>query len=51
MLDHLGDLYRAKGNADEAVRFWRRALEHDGEDELEREAVSRKIEEAADERR
>lgn len=51
VLDHLGDLYRAKGNADEAVRFWRRALEHDGEAELERDAVARKIEEAADERR
>ena len=25
ILDHLGDLYRAKGDAEEAVRFWRLA--------------------------
>lgn len=49
VLDHLGDLYRAKGDAEAAVRFWRRALEHDGEEELERDAVSRKIEEVGDE--
>ena len=47
VLDHLGDLYRAKGNAEEAVRFWRKALQHDGDEELEREAIARKIEEAA----
>lgn len=49
VLDHLGDLYRAKGNPEAAVRFWRQALEHDGEEELERDAVTRKIEEAGDE--
>ena len=47
ILDHLGDLYRAKGDAEEAVRFWRLALRHDGDAELEREAITRKIEEAA----
>ena len=46
VLDHLGDLYRAKGNSEEAVRFWRMALQHDGDQELEREAIARKIEEA-----
>ena len=46
VLDHLGDLYRAKGNAEEAVRFWRKALQHDGDQELEREVIARKIEEA-----
>ncbi len=46
VLDHLGDLYRAKGNAEEAVRFWRMALQHDGDEELERETIARKIEEA-----
>ena len=50
VLDHLGDLYRAKGEPDEAVRFWRRALEHDADEELERDAVTRKIEEAGDAR-
>ncbi len=47
VLDHLGDLYRAKGNTEEAVRFWRMALQHDGDEELEREAIARKIEEAS----
>ena len=46
VLDHLGDLYRAKGNTEEAVRFWRMALQHDGDQELEREVIARKIEEA-----
>lgn len=46
VLDHLGDLYRAKGNTEEAVRFWRKALQHDGDQELEREVIARKIEEA-----
>ena len=46
VLDHLGDLYRAKGNTEEAVRFWRMALQHHGDEELEREAIARKIEEA-----
>ena len=46
VLDHLGDLYRAKGNTEEAVRFWRMALQHDGDQELERDVIARKIEEA-----
>ena len=46
VLDHLGDLYRAKGNTEEAVRFWRMALQHDGGEELEEETITRKIEEA-----
>ena len=50
VLDHLGDLYRAKGNTEEAVRFWRMALQHDGDQELEREAIARKIEEAGNDR-
>lgn len=50
VLDHLGDLYRAKGNTEEAVRFWRMALQHDGDEELEREAIARKIEEAGNDR-
>ena len=50
VLDHLGDLYRAKGNSEEAVRFWRKALQHDGDQELEREAIARKIEEAGNDR-
>jgi tetratricopeptide (TPR) repeat protein len=50
VLDHLGDLYRAKGNAEEAIRFWQRALQHDGDQELEREAIARKIEEAGNDR-
>ncbi|MDE2711407.1 MAG: tetratricopeptide repeat protein [Acidobacteria bacterium] len=50
VLDHLGDLYRAKGNSEEAVRFWRKALQHDGDEELEREAIARKIEEAGNDR-
>ena len=49
VLDHLGDLYRAKGNAEEAIRFWQMALQHDGDQELEREAIARKIEEAGNE--
>ena len=50
VLDHLGDLYRAKGNTEEAVRFWRMALQHDGDQELEREAIAQKIEEAGNDR-
>ncbi len=50
VLDHLGDLYRAKGDTEEAVRFWRMALQHDGDQELEREAIARKIEEAGNDR-
>ena len=47
VLDHLGDLYRAKGDAEEAIRFWRLALEHDEDAELERDQVAGKIEAAA----
>ena len=50
VLDHLGDLYRAKGDAEEAVRFWKMALQHDGDRELEPEAIGRKIEEAGNDR-
>ena len=50
VLDHLGDLYRAKGKREEAVRYWRMALQHDGDEELEHEAIARKIEEAGNER-
>ena len=50
VLDHLGDLYRAKGNTEEAVRFWRMALQHEGDQGLEREAIARKIEEAGHDR-
>lgn len=49
VLDHLGDLYRALGNAEAAVRFWRMALRHDEDEELEREVIARKIEEAGNE--
>ncbi len=49
VLDHLGDLYQAKGNAAEAVRFWRLALEHDEDGELEEAQIVRKIEEAGHE--
>lgn len=49
VLDHLGDLYRAKGDANEAVRFWRLALEHDVDGELERDGVVQKIEDAGHE--
>ncbi len=49
VLDHLGDLYRAKGDSGQAVRFWKLALEHDGEGELEQDGVARKIEAAGHE--
>lgn len=44
--DHLGDLYFERGNLDKAVQFWRRALDQD-DDELQRDNVAQKIEEAA----
>ncbi len=49
VLDHLGDLYRAKGEPGQAVRFWKLALEHDDEGELEQDAVASKIEAAGHE--
>ncbi len=46
VLDHLGDLYRARGDARAAVRYWRRALEHDDEGELDEAEVLGKIRDA-----
>ena len=43
--DHLGDLYYLKGDPDEAVRFWRKAMEQE-DDELEKDQVVQKIEKA-----
>ena len=43
--DHLGDLYYRKGDRDEAVRFWRKAMEQE-DDELEKDQVVQKIEKA-----
>ena len=43
--DHLGDLYFEKGNLDKAVQFWRKALDQD-DDELQRDKVAQKIEQA-----
>jgi Flp pilus assembly protein TadD len=43
--DHLGDLYYRKGNRDEALRFWRKAMEQEDE-ELEKDQVAQKIEKA-----
>jgi tetratricopeptide (TPR) repeat protein len=43
--DHLGDLYFRKGSLDRAVQFWRKALDQE-DDELEKDDVERKIEEA-----
>ncbi len=43
--DHLGDLYYRKGDRDEAVRFWRKAMEEE-DDELEKDQVVQKIENA-----
>jgi tetratricopeptide (TPR) repeat protein len=45
VFDHLGDLYSRKGNVERALSYWRKALDQD-DDELERELVARKIEEA-----
>jgi tetratricopeptide (TPR) repeat protein len=43
--DHLGDLYFRKGDLEQALRYWRKALDQEDED-LEKEEVARKIEEA-----
>jgi predicted negative regulator of RcsB-dependent stress response len=46
VFDHLGDILKRRGNVQEALVFWRRAL--DGEDEgeeLDRALVQRKIRE------
>jgi predicted negative regulator of RcsB-dependent stress response len=43
--DHLGDLYFRKGDREQAVTFWRKALDEE-DDELEKDDVVRKIEEA-----
>jgi predicted negative regulator of RcsB-dependent stress response len=43
--DHLGDLYFRKGNRDQAVEFWKKALEQD-DDELEKSEVAQKIDRA-----
>ena len=48
VLDHLGDLYRARADVEQALRFWRLALRHDDGGELSRDEVVRKIEEAGD---
>jgi tetratricopeptide (TPR) repeat protein len=45
VFDHLGDLYSRKGNLERALSYWRKALDQD-DDELEKELVARKIEEA-----
>ncbi|HJS73122.1 MAG TPA: tetratricopeptide repeat protein, partial [Vicinamibacteria bacterium] len=43
--DHLGDLYFRKGDREQAVAYWKKALSQE-DDELEKDAVERKIEEA-----
>lgn len=43
--DHLGDLYFRKGNRDRAISYWKKALDQD-DDELEKDQVARKIEDA-----
>jgi tetratricopeptide (TPR) repeat protein len=43
--DHLGDLYFRKGDLDQALAYWRKALDENDED-LEKDAVERKIEHA-----
>ncbi|HEY7817751.1 MAG TPA: tetratricopeptide repeat protein, partial [Vicinamibacteria bacterium] len=43
--DHLGDLYFRKGDLEQALRYWRKALDQEDED-LEKDEVARKIEEA-----
>jgi tetratricopeptide (TPR) repeat protein len=43
--DHLGDLYFQKGDRERAVAYWQKALDQE-DDELETDAVVRKIEEA-----
>jgi len=43
--DHLGDLYFRKGDREQAVEFWKKALDQD-DDELEKNEVAQKIERA-----
>ncbi|HEY7697806.1 MAG TPA: tetratricopeptide repeat protein, partial [Vicinamibacteria bacterium] len=43
--DHLGDLYFRKGDREQALTYWRKALDQE-DDELEKDDVARKIEEA-----
>ena len=43
--DHLGDVYFEKGDHEQAVAYWRKALDQE-DDELEKDDVVRKIEEA-----
>jgi tetratricopeptide (TPR) repeat protein len=43
--DHLGDLYFRKGDLERAIAYWRKALEKE-DDDLEKDEVARKIEEA-----
>jgi tetratricopeptide (TPR) repeat protein len=45
VFDHLGDLYFRKGDREQAVAYWRKALDEE-DDELEKDEVARKIEEA-----
>ncbi|HXV65520.1 MAG TPA: tetratricopeptide repeat protein, partial [Vicinamibacteria bacterium] len=47
--DHLGDLYYEMGNRERAVSYWRQALAEE-DDEVEKDTVARKIEEAARDR-
>jgi tetratricopeptide (TPR) repeat protein len=44
--DHLGDLYFQKGDREQAVAYWRKALDQE-DDELEKDDVARKIEQAS----
>jgi tetratricopeptide (TPR) repeat protein len=47
VLDHLGDILGKRGSLQEAVKYWRLALEgEDEEEELDRQHVERKIQEA-----
>jgi tetratricopeptide (TPR) repeat protein len=43
--DHLGDLYFKKGNREQAIHYWEKALEQE-DDELEKDQVAQKIEKA-----
>lgn len=43
--DHLGDLYYRKGDREQAIEFWKKALDQD-DDELEKKEVAQKIERA-----
>jgi len=47
VLDHLGDILGERGSLQEAVKYWRLALAgEDDDEELDRERVERKIQEA-----